>query len=379
MKILWHSNSPMMPGGYGVQTALNCRAVRKLGHDVVISSFGGGAFQVPDAWDGFDVLPTGERNFGNGVVAQHARNIGADLIVLLCDPWVMEPTQFAGLRVMPWMPMDTERMSAVDGEWIRLMTEAGAELVPLAMSRHGQAQLAKRGIEAAYVPHSVDTALFSPLADRAKWRDEQGIPPNAFLIGMNANNKGTPSRKAFGEQFYAFAQLKKKHPNAFLLVHAMIRSVDGLFLDVIADDLGIGTSVQFCDPFTYETGGYTQDFLNVWYGCLDLFTNCSLAEGFGIPIIEAQACGTPVAATRGSAMTELVPRGAGFLASSQPEWNNTHSRFWRKPIIADIERIYERAMNIAGGMRGAARANALLYDVDTVAERYWRPVLDALS
>jgi glycosyltransferase involved in cell wall biosynthesis len=378
VRILWHSNSPKMPGGYGVQTALNCRLLRELGHEVVISSYGGGAFQVPDTWDGFTVLPTGERNFGNGVVGWHARNIGADLVILLHDPWVFEPTQFDGLAVMPWMPADTERQSALDAEWLRLMTECGARMFPIAMSRHGQAQLAVRGVDVPFVPHCVDTRLFAPLGDRAAWRKEQGIPESAFLIGMNANNKGTPSRKAFAEQFYAFAQFRKWHPNAFLLVHAMTRSIDGLFLDVIAADLGITGSVSFCDPTLYETGAYTQEYLAAWYGTLDLLTNCSLAEGFGIPIIEAMACGTPVAATRGSAMTELVPRGTGFLAQSQPHWNNTHSSWWRAPIIADIERIYERAYTIAGGMRQAARVNALRYDVKAVAEN-WRDALENLA
>lgn len=46
----------------------------------------------------------------------------------------------------------------------------------------------------------------------------------------------------------------------------------------------------------------------------DIFFFPSLREGFGLSVAEAMACGLPVVATRGSALTELVDHGkGGFL------------------------------------------------------------------
>lgn len=49
------------------------------------------------------------------------------------------------------------------------------------------------------------------------------------------------------------------------------------------------------------------------YSAADLFVFPSLYEGFGIPVIEAQACGTPVLASSGSALPEVGGDGAVYV------------------------------------------------------------------
>lgn len=43
-----------------------------------------------------------------------------------------------------------------------------------------------------------------------------------------------------------------------------------------------------------------------WYSKLDVFASASLIEGFGLPFIEAQACGTPVVCFNRTSMPEVV-------------------------------------------------------------------------
>lgn len=57
----------------------------------------------------------------------------------------------------------------------------------------------------------------------------------------------------------------------------------------------------------------TQDRIRELYSCCDGWLFGSRLEGFGLPILEAMACGTPVIATPAGAAPELVPDGGGIL------------------------------------------------------------------
>jgi glycosyltransferase involved in cell wall biosynthesis len=84
---------------------------------------------------------------------------------------------------------------------------------------------------------------------------------------------------------------------------------------LVADRLGIGDSVYFPDLVS-EAG------LLVLYQGADLFVFPSLYEGYGLPVAEALACGTPVVAAANSSLVELVrppalfdPADAGAMAA----------------------------------------------------------------
>lgn len=50
--------------------------------------------------------------------------------------------------------------------------------------------------------------------------------------------------------------------------------------------------------------------LSSWYRRAERLWHPSLAEGFGLPVIEAAACGTPVASAKGSSLDEVSPPGS---------------------------------------------------------------------
>lgn len=61
-----------------------------------------------------------------------------------------------------------------------------------------------------------------------------------------------------------------------------------------------------------EAGYVADDLLPVYYSLADVFVFPSLLEGFGLPVVEAMACGTPVIATNTSSLPEVVG-DAGLL------------------------------------------------------------------
>jgi glycosyltransferase involved in cell wall biosynthesis len=115
------------------------------------------------------------------------------------------------------------------------------------------------------------------------------------------------------------------------------------------------------------------------YSGMDVLANPSYAEGFGLPIVEAQACGTPVIVTAFSSMPELV--GAGWVVGGTPWFNESAGAMWMHPsteeILAAFEKAYEARDDV--GLRSQAREFALQYDADRVFDEFWVPALDALG
>jgi glycosyltransferase involved in cell wall biosynthesis len=67
------------------------------------------------------------------------------------------------------------------------------------------------------------------------------------------------------------------------------------------------------------TGFVEDDQLLKLYGACDLFVYPSLYEGFGLPILEAMACGRAVACSNTSAMPEVAD-SCGLLFNPQSTW-----------------------------------------------------------
>jgi glycosyltransferase involved in cell wall biosynthesis len=80
-------------------------------------------------------------------------------------------------------------------------------------------------------------------------------------------------------------------------------------LEVMADRLGARDSFE-CLGFISE------DDLVRWNQRAGLVVFPSLAEGYGLPVMEAMACGTPVIAGDNTSIVELLPPAARFDASS---------------------------------------------------------------
>jgi glycosyltransferase involved in cell wall biosynthesis len=111
-----------------------------------------------------------------------------------------------------------------------------------------------------------------------------------------------------------------------------------------------------------------------------VFMNVSAGEGFGIPILEAQACGVPVIVGDWTALSELCFAGwAVDRADALRTWTGLGSYQWTprpEAITECLEHAYGADL---ADMGAAARAQALAYDADTVAADYWRPVLDDIE
>jgi FkbM family methyltransferase len=380
LRIVLHSNAPWCGTGYGQQTALLAPRLRELGNEVYISSFYGLSGK-PSMWQDYHVLPNGLDGYGNDVIWGHATHVQADIVIILVDAWVMQVPPEKGMCVVNLTPVDCEPLSMMDEERLK---NSGA--MPFAISRFGEQMLRNAGLQPQYTPHGIDTKLFAPAKNRLEIRDEIQMPPGAFVIGLNAANKDAV-RKSFPEQILAFAEFHERHPDSLLMIHALANSPGALNLnDIILrsgyDAAKLKAAIRFTDQYSILAGLVQPQNIAAWYNSIDLLTNCSYGEGFGLPLIEAQACGTPVVTTNFSAMSELC--GSGWLVHGEKFWNGAHRSWWCKPYVHEIVRAYEKAWqaretNTMDLRKRRARRFALQYDADTVMEKYWVPALAAVE
>jgi glycosyltransferase involved in cell wall biosynthesis len=316
--------------------------------------------------------------WGNRTLGTFAEHFHADHVIALCDAWVLRPDEWPDdLRVAVWAPVDHYPIPPAV-----LATLAHEKVQPIAMSRFGEQLMQDCGLEPLYVPHGVDTAVFNPRPqDRDAIREELGVPRDAFLVGMVAANSSLVDRKAFGQSFVAFSRFAKNRPDVWLYAHTNADPPPGVGLDLAAGVLSAGCPpdrVKFPPPSFWHLGAPAGLVSNL-YQAFDVLLNPSMGEGFGVPILEAQACGVPVIASDHSAMSELTQ--AGWLVAGDPNYDWMQKSYWIWPfvdsIVAALESAYEERDNQE--LRRGAAAFAGLYDAGLIAEAYWPKVLDALG
>ena len=194
--------------------------------------------------------------------------------------------------------------------------------LPISMSKFGQLQVEKvHGIKSVYIPHAFDPKLFYPESFekkkelRKKWELE-----GKFVIGCVARNQG---RKMLDRGIKAFKLFSLDVPNAVLLLHtdpkdtAQATDIVKLIKDVELTNRVLFTGTSFYEPFTYKA-------MNEVYNLMDIFLLPTSGEGFGIPIVEAMACGVPQLVTDYTTTKELVtdhiPTGEAIKLVGESDW-----------------------------------------------------------
>jgi glycosyltransferase involved in cell wall biosynthesis len=161
---------------------------------------------------------------------------------------------------------------------------------------------AERG-QVRVILHGVDLQLFHPVADRAALRESLGFNgPTVLSVGHLIPRKG------HDVAIRAMARLPKCR------LHIVGDGPEEARLRRLACGLGLGGRVTF-------HGHLPQAALAPLLAAADLLINCSDREGIANVLLEAMACGTPVAATPiwGSPEVVSVPEAGLLLRNRSPE------------------------------------------------------------
>ncbi len=329
--------------------------------------------------DGITYYP-GNGNWANHVIETFANEHQADLVLTLHDAWVMKPDEWKDAPPMAiWAPVDhwpipPAVLAVLNHDHVR----------PIAMSRFGEYWMDKFKLDPLYVPHGIDTAVFRPQPEvRDQVRDSLSVSRDAFLVGMvaaNSCNPNEPDRKSFAKSLDAFWRFAHQRDDVFMYCHTQAAPVGGgRNLEVIAAAIGIPPGrLLFPDTDVWHVG-IGRPALAQIYQAFDVLLNPSMGEGFGIPVLEAQACGVPVIVSDHSAMSELCQ--SGWMVDGDRWWDDVQTSWFFDPYVPGIVHALELAYEHAREphMREAAAAFAAAYDADIVTEEFWKPALEALA
>jgi glycosyltransferase involved in cell wall biosynthesis len=196
------------------------------------------------------------------------------------------------------------------------------------------------------IPNGVEP-VFRPLPAHAvaAFRTRAGLPEQ-FILFMST----LEPRKNVSSLVRAYAELRHRHdlPHALVLAGGKGWLYEAIFAEVQA--LGLEGQVLF--------PGYVPfDEQPLWYNAAAAFAYPSLYEGFGMPPLEAMACGTPVVCACTTSLPEVV--GEAGLMVEPSDVSSLADALWQ--LVSD-EPLRRR-------LRAAGPARAAQFDWRTIARQ----------
>src|SRR5581483_5052714 len=234
---------------------------------------------------------------------------------VLFTPSVAIPLVWRGKRVTVIYDMIAENRAVrkyppLRNAYVRWMSRSAAQhsdaLITISEnSRREIAQYARVPLEKiALAPPAADSSL-RPVRDVEtlnRVRDTYHLPER-FVLYLGTLEAG----KNLVRLIQAFSEMKRAHPE--LEQHLVLAGAQGWGVRELENE------IQRSDAVGFRLIGFVNnDDRAALYSLADVFVYPSLYEGFGMPPLEAMACGTPVIVSNVSALPEVVD-GAGLLVS----------------------------------------------------------------
>lgn len=376
------TNSYGSPTGYGVQAKLLIDRLKRAGFDVAnLSNFGleGRMETIETPYGSVKHYPRGYKQYSDDVIPLwHSEFVAEsgkpDLLITLYDVWVFNELKHDG-QILAWVPLDHVSLPPAV---LRFLMRPNVH--PVVMSPHGARQLIQAGLEHSYVPHSFDGSVYYPASvpECVEFREMLGVAQDAFLVSIVAANKANSvlHRKGLAEQLMAFSAFKAERKDAVLYMHCEPSSQFGGFnLPALVRAVGLQPEdVIFLDSDLNRLG-YSEEYLRAMYSASDVLLQCSYGEGFGVPVIEAQACGTRVITSGWSATADLAGPES-WLVEGQPFWDELQQSFLQIPNISSIIGALRLAYDAPRGRCQSSIEFAEQFEAEKVWAEYWLPVLE---
>jgi glycosyltransferase involved in cell wall biosynthesis len=204
-----------------------------------------------------------------------------------------------------------------------------------------------------YLPVQADRLVVVPCAAAPSFRvlDEARVGSALARYGIETPYilyAGSASaRKNLKGLLEAYAHMRR-WSSKWRLVAVGVGAGGSGHIQETVDRLRLGNSVHFA-------GHVPEQDLPALYNGADLFVFPSLYEGFGLPVLEAMACGTPVVTSDSSALPEVAGHAALLVDVTDPE-----------EMALAMRRVLSET-GLAEALRGRGLARSALFTWDRTA------------
>ena len=378
LRIMINSNSPWSKSGYAQQAAQFLPLIRDEGYPIACVCFfglNGGVIEL----DGIKMYPRMESTWGDDAMIAHAKTFNADVMFTLQDIWTLQPQTLQklekdGRRFIPIVPIDHEPSPSGIFDRLRFAYRV------VTYAPFGTRELKRLGMHSTYIPHTIDKTYYKKY-DKKECRKKLGIPDDLFLFGMVAANKDNPPRKCFQHVMDAFVKFHKKRPKSALYFHTNVGQKGGFPIKEYAKFLGIENQIYHVSWYE-QTHSILQDEMPRIYSAMDCLLCPSLNEGFGVPIIEAQACEVPVITNDFTAMKDLVIEGkTGYLTKVLYKRFDAMQSYVGVPDPKSIYKCMEKVFKADREKMGKAGRKFVLknFELQHVWDTKWKVFLNQLE
>jgi glycosyltransferase involved in cell wall biosynthesis len=220
-------------------------------------------------------------------------------------------------------------------------------------------------LEVAHLPHGIEPTVFHPQVPQEaadefflRWLKEGKYPADSWLIGCVATNQ---PRKDLGLLFATVADLLKRGRRVRVWLHT----------DLLTKAWDIGQLAErFClqpRQVCVSVGPLEDRHLAARYAASDVTIAPGLGEGFGYPIVESLACGTPVVHGDYAGGVELIPDPAWLV--EPVAWRLESVYAIQRPVFrpADMAKVVETVVT-----RSWSREERQAYCAGSVAHLNWQ-------
>lgn len=308
---------------------------------------------------------------------------------------VLHPQRF-GIPAVPWL--------VADGYIANYQDVLNKLPLILVTSNWVKEMYVRDGISADNIevlPVGCDTDIFSPrqMDDPRVLavREELGLAPGQLMIltiGGDAASKGAR------EVMQALAALDMEVPDWKYVCKVWPQPRTTLQNQ---EDLALAKQLGIADKVTYATSIVSRDFVPYLLAACDIYAAPSRLEGFGMPQVEAGACGKPVISINAMGMLDTLVHGqtallarvaqqivvnevslgeaAGFKAGTKVMFDIPRTVDYRADITdirdALLKLLINPALRLQMGMAGRKRV-AENFDYRIVAEKFVKLIREKL-
>lgn len=359
----------------------------------------------------------GDNQFGRWRFEKVLLDFKPDVVIDIRDYWMSSYQAVSPLRdYFHWILMPTVDSEPQQEDWIDTFLSADAIFT---YSDWGAEVLKKQSSGKinyiATASPGVDLDVFR-IKNKNEIRAKLNVPQDAFVVGSVMRNQ---KRKLIPELFASFRillnNLQETNPElaakTFLYLHTSYPDM-GWDIPELLKDHRLANKVLFsfickncksasCGVFggvktvcpkcmakgktmPSVTDGYTTENLSDVYNLFDLYVQYSICEGFGMPQVEASACGIPVATVDYSAMCDVVKKINAYPIAIKSRFKELETKAIRVyPDNDSLVEIITNFMNVPEPIRNKQRLEVREltekhYDWDAIAKK-WEEYFDKLD